>query len=65
MTIPEMKNACQQIIIAANNLTVSGTQNMMQILGICNTVQRISDGLANLEDKNKSAGEPTRKDDKE
>lgn len=53
MTVKEIKNTCQQILIAANNINVSGTQNMAQILGICNAVQAIHDGVAEFEDKNK------------
>lgn len=54
MKVKEIQTVCQQILAAANNITVSGTQNMAQILGICNAVQAIHDGVADLEDKNKS-----------
>lgn len=58
MNADNIKALCTQIIAAANNITVSGTQNMAQILGICNAVRAIHDGVADLEDK-----KPVEKDD--
>ena len=49
MTVPEIKNICTEILFAVEHISVNGTQNMAQLLGINNAVQTIYNGVNDLE----------------
>lgn len=42
---------CRQIIIAADNLTIKGKENAINVIGICNAAARLAKMLEDKEDK--------------